>query len=298
MKQIWTLQCFHVSSDRPALSESLVWDFCGKTSTGTTLSWLLVHIHTTTKLFYSAHFLCHDNTTCLCVFRRVAEAAETETVALTEVCSLMRLLSGRSGQQYRGHSRSAVPSPAGSPGTPVTFGFLTSRHRMYRVHTQGKIAEKKNQMQAFLLVFLAHSLALTFGLPPFVIFTLTLTNKIVVVFFLFFCFYHGALLSACETVCPDTAALNCETNAAVAGLKTQDAITLLTLQRMAIRPAGLQSGESLVALAPLNQSALGGGDSCHLTFSASREESWELLQKRWEVAEVEAVLAVLVGIFF
>lgn len=59
----------------------------------------------------------------------------------------------------------------------------------------------------------------------------------------------------CGTVCQHTAALNCETNAEVSGLKTQDVITLLTLQRVAIRPAGLQSGESLVSLAPLNQSA-------------------------------------------
>lgn len=105
-------------------------------------------------------------------------------------------------------------------------------------------------MQAFLLAVLSQSLVITFGLPPFVIFTLTLTKKNAVVFF-----YYGALLSLCETVCQHTAALNCETNAEVSGLKTQDVITLLTLQRMAICPAGLQSGESLVSLAPLNRSA-------------------------------------------
>lgn len=60
----------------------------------------------------------------------------------------------------------------------------------------------------------------------------------------------------CETVCLDTAALNCETNGEVLGLKTQDVITLLTLQCMAICPAELQSGEYLVSLAPLNRSAL------------------------------------------
>lgn len=80
-----------------------------------------------------------------------------------------------------------------------------------------------------------------FSLPPFVVSTLTLTNRNVVVF------YDGALLSVCETVCQDSAALNCETNAEVSGLKTQDVITLLTLQCMAIRPAGLQSGEFLVS---------------------------------------------------
>lgn len=107
----------------------------------------------------------------------------------------------------------------------------------------------------------------------------------------------------CTTVCQGTVATHCETNAEVSGQKTEDVTTLLTVQRTShpscwapVWRVFSQFG-SMEAGSFLSVITKAGRDSCQLTLSVGKGETWEVLQNRVEVAAVEAALAFLVGIY-